>query len=73
MKLGVDFIKVGLRAGQPRVRTMTFPVNVMVSNWNYHALFPPKLSAIYNHLTQPEPFARLSRSAGQKMNIRTSP
>jgi hypothetical protein len=34
------------------VRTTTFPVNVMVSNWNYHALFPPKLSAIYNHLTE---------------------
>ena len=30
---------------------MTFPVNVMVSNWNHHAHFPPNLSAIYNHLT----------------------
>jgi hypothetical protein len=30
----------------------------MVSNWNYHGLFPPKLSVIYNHLTE---FVRSAR------------
>jgi hypothetical protein len=34
------------------MRATTFPENVVVSNWNYHALFPLNSSAIYNHLTE---------------------